>query len=190
MESTRSSSSFTDRLIGILTFKAPIYREVAEDPAATQQALIVVVVSAILSALLYGGSTAATGGRYPIFNALGALFGTLIGWAIGAWFLSFVATKFFNGRTNFQEMLRVTGYVAVFDILFGIPIIGFLAGILHLVGIVIGIREAAEITTTQAVGVGIITVVLLCVVLLVFAILLGLCLAPFAIAGAMFSSNP
>ena len=41
-----------NRLIGIITFKPPVYREVAHDPAALTPAAIVVVVVTIVTALL------------------------------------------------------------------------------------------------------------------------------------------
>src|SRR6476646_10900208 len=189
MESMSSSkSSLGDRIMGILTYKAPIYREVADDTTATGQAVTIVIAMAVLTAILRGGIAAAQGssGGSPIGAAIGALLSTLIGWVISALVLAWVSTTFFNGKTNTSEMLRVTGFVAIFDIVQIIPFIGpLIAGILKLVGYLIGIREAAEITTTQAVGVAIITFV----VYLAVALLLTLCALPFFFAGAALS-NP
>jgi hypothetical protein len=183
----RSSSSITDRIMGILTFKAPTYREVAEDPKATGEAATIVIVMAILSAILSWAITSARGvsAGSPIGSAVGSLLGTLIGWLVGAWLLAWVSKTFFQGRTNTSEMLRVTGYIAVFDIVQVIPIIGpFIAGILHLIGYIIGIREAAEVTTSQAIGIAIIVVV----ILLAIALVLAICALPFIFAGAVLSS--
>jgi hypothetical protein len=37
-----------NRIMGVLTLKAPVYREIADDPAATNQALILVIVVALI----------------------------------------------------------------------------------------------------------------------------------------------
>src|SRR5207248_2792494 len=114
MESMSRSRSIGDRIMGILTYKAPTYREVAEDTTATGQAATIVIVMAVLTAILGWAITAArgSGAGSPIGTAIGNLLGTLIGWLVSAWVLAWVSTTFFNGKTNTGEMLRVTGFVA------------------------------------------------------------------------------
>ena len=85
--------------------------------------------------------------------------------AIVAAFLLATVAKAFGGKTNTNEMLRVTGYVYAFNLVgllvvfsFFSPAlvcltspIAFIALILSLIGYVIGIREAAEFSTGNAV---------------------------------------
>jgi len=104
-----------------------------------------------------------------------------------------------GGKTDTSEMLRVTGYVEVFSLvgvlsvlglitpalLCVVGIIGFIAAILRLIGYVIGVREAAEFSTTNA----IITAVIAAVVnFIIFAVIFGALFAVFAgtmmVAGA------
>ncbi len=185
-----------DRIMGILTLKAPTYRQVADDPNATQPAGIIVAVISLLSGFVGGLATPITDGSgnvlVPAGNILAAIVFAiiavilgLIGWLIGAWVLAFVS-KWFGGKTNTQEMLRVTGFVNLFGV---VSVLGLLAlvgigglgqclsaivGILSIVGFVIGVREAAEFSTgnaiISAIIAGVISIVIRVVLLLVIAV--------------------
>jgi Yip1 domain len=159
-----------NRIMGVITLNASAYREIADDTTATNQALIIVIVVALIRGFFSGlvrlngsgGFSASLGGAIG-----GMLAGVLIGllaWVVAAWVLSFVA-GWFGGKTNTGEMLRVTGYVQVFGLVTVLsvliliaPILGCLSwlislaiAILSLVGFVIGVREAAEFGTGNAI---------------------------------------
>jgi hypothetical protein len=163
-----------DRIMGVLTLKAPVYRQIADDPNATQMAGIIIAVVSLISGFVSGLTTPITDAStgtilVPAGNIVAAIvFGIiavilgLIGWFISSWVLAFVS-KWFGGKTNTQEMLRVTGYVGLFRI---VNILGLLAlvgiggvatclsvivGILGIIGYVIGVREAAEFSTGNAI---------------------------------------
>lgn len=153
-----------NRLIGVLTLKAPVYKEIAEDATANGQAAIIVIVAAILSAIggYTGAAALATQLGAPAPNMVAVIVqqvaGGLIGWAVGSWLLSFVAKTIFKGDTSTGEMLRVNGYTRAFGLLgiLGIipvlgAIIGFVTAILGIIGNIIGIREAAGFDTTKAI---------------------------------------
>ncbi len=166
-----------DRIMGVITLKAPVYREIADDLAGTQGAATVFIVATLISGFfdrLVTSSGLHIGSA--IVGAIGGLIFGLIGWVAASWVLSFVATQL-GGRTNTSEMLRVTGYVAVFSVISVlnifrlIPLLGWLAGlitfvvsVLMLIGYVIGVREAAEFSTTNAVITGIVAVVVFAVI--------------------------
>ncbi len=178
MMAPRTSSGLVDRLIGVVTLKAPVYREIADDTTGTMQAAIIVVVVSLITGLVgglfvsssAGGNTA--GGA--VTGAIGSLIAALIGWLIGGWLTAFVATTFFQGKTNTGEMLRVFGYTRIFTILGIIPVIGGLIGaILGIIGNVIGIREAAEFDTTKAILTAIIVGVIVFIVLIVLGTILA-----------------
>ncbi len=174
------------RAIGVVTLKAPVYRQIADDMTATPQALAVFIISTLIASFFDGLVTESNGVTSFTFGGgiVGAIFGVIIG-LIGlyftAWVLSAVA-KALGGRTETGEMVRVTGYVSVFglvsvlNIFKLIPGLGCLTGILmflvfvaKLVGYVIGVREAAEFSTTNA----IITAVVATVVNFVIVVLIG-----------------
>src|SRR5689334_13487631 len=119
-----ASSSMMDRLMGIITFKAPVYREVAEDTTATGQAATIVIAVAIVTGLVSGVIANSAGTGTLIGTLLYTVISTLIGWVLGAWLLAWVSKQFFNGKTDTGEMLRVTGFAGVFNLLQIIPIIG------------------------------------------------------------------
>lgn len=173
-----------DRLIGVITLKAPVYKEIAEDKSATTTAAIIVVVMALINGILGGiiltmvGSAVsagtATAAVNPVTYAIRTVISAIISWLIGGWVIAFVSKTFFGGKTDTGEMLRVFGFTQVFQIIGIVPCLGtIVALILSLVAAVIGIREASEFDTTKA----ILTAVVAFVILLIVGILLGTVLA-------------
>jgi hypothetical protein len=155
-----------ERLMGIVTFKAPVYREVAEDKSATTTAAIIVVVMAALG----GFSANLFDGEGNIFfvaaltSAVLSIFIQLLNWGVSSWVLAKVAGMF-GGKTDTNEMLRITGFVQIFT---AVNLIGLLVGIsvtlacivsplylvafvLVIIGNLIGVREAAEFSTGNAI---------------------------------------
>lgn len=182
-----------DRIMGVITLKAPVYRQIADDPNATTPAAIIVVIATLIQGFFGGlvGLTVdpTTGAQAASVNIGGAVVGAifavvfgLIAWFVTAWILAFVA-KWFGGKTNTQEMLRVTGYVQIFSVvgvlsilglitpalLCIVGLIGFVVAILSLIGYVIGVREAAEFSTGNA----IITAVIAAIINFIIRVVIG-----------------
>lgn len=162
-----------DRIMGVLTLRAPTYREIADDPNATRTAGIIVAVVALLTGFVAGFVRVDPNnpqGLLPpdfllaIVAAIVTVVFALIAWFVSSWILAFVA-RWFGGKTNTKEMLRVTGFVELFAIvgvlsllalispvlLCLVSVIGFVVAILRLIGYIIGIREAAEFSTGNAI---------------------------------------
>lgn len=190
-----------DRIMGVILLKAATYRQIADDTTATGQAATVFIISKIIQGFFQGLviPDPNTGGN--TVSILGAILGLivavvigLIGWYITAWVLAFVAERL-GGKTNTQEMLRVTGFVEVFGVIAIITIlaainpilgciagiIGFIVAILRLIGYIIGVREAAEFSTTNA----IITAIIAAIVNFIIVVVIGgaIALAFLAAAG-------
>jgi hypothetical protein len=188
-----------NRIMGVITLKAPVYREIAEDANATTPAGIITAVVALISGFFGGlvsfdtttgtSSVSLVGG---IVFAIIAVILALIGWFIAAWVLAFVA-KWFGGKTNTQEMLRVTGYVNIFGLVGVLSIlalitpalgcvtglVSFVAAILRLIGYVIGVREAGEFSTGNA----IITAIIAAIVNFIIVAVIGGSIAAIVIGG-------
>ncbi len=175
-----------DRLMGVLTLKAPVYRQIADDKSATGQAAIIVVVFAVIGALLgaivtavVGSSLAGTTGvtvpaASPVASFITTIVNAIIGWLVGSWVFAFVSKTFFGGKTATDEMLRVFGFTQIFQILSFIPCIGGIAAlVLSVIGAIIGIREASEFDTTKAILTGVIGFVVLLVVYFIVGMILG-----------------
>jgi hypothetical protein len=175
-----------DRIIGVLTLKAPVYRAIAEDQNATTTAAIIVVVVALAAAIIGAAAFGITSTSLPpefqqyvpqrsaIGYAISVVLSTLIGWVVGSWIFAFVSKTFFGGKTNTGEMLRVFGYTQIFAILYIIPCCGALLGlILSVIGAIIGIREASEFSTGKAIGTGIVGFIGVLVVQAVVGLVLG-----------------
>jgi hypothetical protein len=196
-----------DRIMGVITLKAPTYREIAEDPNATQTAAIIVAVVALISGFVSGliqvdpnnpQAMLPPDVARAVVAAIAAVIFALIGWFVSAWVLAFVA-KWFGGKTNTQEMLRVTGFVEVFGLVGVLSIlalvsptllciagiIGLVAAILRLIGYIIGVREAAEFSTGNAIITAIIAAIVnFIIVVIVAAAVVGALIAAIGIGSA------
>jgi hypothetical protein len=149
-----------------------VYKEVAEDKTATSMAAIIVVVVAVLVGLISGLFNSVQGLVYSLVYSIVV---QLIIWAIGSWLLAFIAKQFFHGDTDTSEMLRVTGYTSIFQILGVIPVVGsIIGGLLQAVANVIGIREAAGFDTTKAILTVVIEWVIVLIIIVIIGVILGL----------------
>ena len=158
-----------DRIIGVLSFNAAKYREIAEDKSATLQAGIIIGLALFIQGFISGfievdsqTGTALTNMILGLSRAAAVLISGLIAWVIAGCVITFIA-KLLGGKTNIGEMLRVTGYVAIFGILsflsllaLSIPSLGFIAeivifivGILELFGYIFGVSKVAEISVRK-----------------------------------------
>lgn len=173
-----------DRILGVLTLKAPVYKQIAEDKNATTTAAIIVVVMALISgvvgAILLGVLSSALPPEQvaqagsPLRVAISNIVNAIIGWLIGSWVIAFVAKTFFGGKTDTGEMLRVFGYTQIFQIFGIIPCLGTLVAlVLSLIGAVIGIREAAEFSTNKAILTAIVAFIVLLIVGAIVGTILG-----------------
>jgi hypothetical protein len=134
-----------NRMIGVVSFNAKTYREVASDSTAnTQTALIVLFVSslagfifALVVPLGWGGIATA------IIFAIASTLVALGAWIIGAMIATFIATALFGGKIKFGEIIRITGYVTVFELLSVVPIPGLVGWILSIAGWILMIVASA-----------------------------------------------
>lgn len=182
-----------DRIMGVITLKAPTYREIADDPNATTTAAIIVAVASLIGGFFTGlvsfdttTNTSSANLTSGVVVAIVTVIFALIAWFISAWVLAFVA-KWFGGKTNTPEMLRVTGYVNIFNLVSVLnilplitpalgcisAIIGLVAAILRLIGFIIGVREAAEFSTGNAIVTAIIAAIVNFVILLIGGLLVA-----------------
>ncbi len=131
------------------------------------------------------GSAAALGGLglglaflFAFINPILAL----IGWLIGSAIYAFITNAFFSGEATTGKMMRVLGHAYVFQLVSIVPCLGGLAVfVLGAISGVFGIREAARITTTNAV---ITWVIPRLFVFLLFCIMIGLLIALGAAVGS------
>jgi hypothetical protein len=162
-----------DRIMGVLTLRVPTYREIADDPNATRPAGMIVALVALLTGFVAGlvrpdpqNPQALLPVNFVdafVIAILTVIF-ALIAWFVSSWVLAFVS-RWFGGRTNTNEMLRVTGYVDLFGMVaivallalvsqifvLIVGIITVIASILRMIGYIVGIREAAEFSTGNAI---------------------------------------
>ncbi len=164
-----------DRLMRAIRLDSKFYREAADTPALSGEAILVAVVVALLAAL--GG---AVGSARPIVLLLvelanGLVFGWLL-WAV----ISFLVGTVLGGKSGVGEMARVLAYASVprlLGVLGFIPCIGWLfqlAGwLLSLLAGILAIRESMEFGTGRAVITAIIGWLVYIAATITLAVLLG-----------------
>lgn len=168
------------RIMGVIALNASTYREIADDPNATRPAGIIVAVVALIAGFSQGLFNTSANWTGAIITAIVAVILGLIAWFIGSWVLAFVS-RWFGGKTNTREMLRVTGYVEVFNIISVLLIavtfyqllvcitlpVFLVVAILRLIGYIVGVREAAEFSTGNAIVSAIIALIIISLITLV-----------------------
>ena len=150
-----------NRIVGALTFRSGVYAEVENDAGFTRSAWLIVVVAALLNQI----------GSYASSDILGWLGGGLIGavmavigFAVGAFVISWVGKAVFKADVTFDEMVRTVGLayvwqaVGVIGILGLIPFmvcitgpISIIAAIAFLVAAVIAAKEALDLEWLQTI---------------------------------------
>jgi len=172
-----------DRIIGALTFRSKVYADVEKDSSFTTTAWILVAVVGFLNQL--GAYAQANVGKWILSALLGTV-GILIGFAVGAWVISWVGRTVFKADVTFEEMVRALGLAYVWNV---VAVIGVLAGfsvtlscilapilliaaILGLIAWFVAAKEALDLEWVQT----IITVILGWIALMVIGFLVGLVL--------------
>lgn len=150
-----AQNSLVGRMVGAATLDVATYEEVEHDTTATTQAGAVVVLAAI-----------AQGVASPYTGVIYGVVSSLIGWIVMAGLTFFIGTRLFKGTATWGELLRTLGFATapgLLHILGIIPILGGLVGFIVmlwvLVAIVIGIRQALDVTTGKAVVTGLLGVI-------------------------------
>ncbi len=177
-----------DRIMKVFTFKQEVYKEVEDDASFTQTAWMIVAVVAFLSQM---GANAALvhvdGGNWVLGTISGTLF-AVVGFAAGAFIISWAGKTFFNADVTFEEMVRTLGLAYVWNIIGFLGIvgvvspglvclvgpIGFIAGIAGLVSWFIAAKEALDLEWPQTIGTVVIGWVASLIITLVATAILGI----------------
>jgi len=150
--------TFVERMIGAARLNTNTYEEVEADRGATGQALGVVVLASVASGIGMGQ------------GLRGLVIGTvlsLIGWAIWAWLIYFIGTRWLpepDTNADAGQLLRTVGFAmspGVLRVLGIVPLLGELVfvvtAIWTLIAVVVAVRQALDYRSTgRAVGVCII----------------------------------
>ena len=105
---------FFYRIIGALTFRPGIYKEVEKDTSFTSSAWILVTFVSFLNQL---GSNASTLIVDWIAGTLAGTVFAVLGFAAGALVVSWVGRKFYHAEVTFNEMVRTLGLAYIWTII-------------------------------------------------------------------------
>ncbi len=153
----RTINLTVERAVRIARLDLPVYRTIAFDSGATQQAALVVAAVAIAS------------GIGAIGDSLGAVITAIIGAFLG-WFIFSMMTWFFGRnvfgtpvtQVNMESLLRTQGYArapGVLAILGFLPVFGWMfvlaSSVWALVTAIVAIRETLMLSTSRAIMIGV-----------------------------------
>ncbi len=183
-----------ERIIGAFTFRKEVYQDVEKDTSFTPTAWMIVAVVSFLSQLgAHAATSQVTGGSW-FLGAIGGTVFAVLGFALGAFVISWAGKTFFNAETSFDEMVRVLGLAYVWNVIGFLGILGlagpamacitgpiaFVAGLAGLVAWFIAAKEALDLEWPQTIG----TVLIGWVATLIISMIAGLILSLFGLAGA------
>ena len=103
----------TERIMGAFTFRKGIYAEVEQDSSFTSTAWLLVAVVAFLNQI--GANASGEFFGWLVGAVVGTIF-AVIGFAVGAFVISWVGKTFFNADVTFEEMVRTLGLAYVWNI--------------------------------------------------------------------------
>jgi hypothetical protein len=139
-----------NRIIGVFKLDTKTFAAIESDQAATTQAMIIVAIVAVLNGLGSGISTAFLGGHGFFGRFISTLLWGFVGWLLLAVVTYYVGTKFFGGKADLAEMMRVIGYAYAPLVLGIIPCVGtIIGGIWFLVACFFAIREGLDLDNTK-----------------------------------------
>jgi hypothetical protein len=180
-----------DRIIGAFTFRREVYAEVEQDSSFTTTAWIIVAVVSFLSAL---GSLSLDNFGLSLLAAIGSAVFAVIGFAVLAFLISWIARALYNADVTFNELVRTVGLASVWQVVGFLGILGlisptlvciispafFIGWILWLVSAFIASKEALDLDWTKT----IIAVILGFVANFIIVFIGGLILAAIGLGGA------
>lgn len=178
-----------DRIIGALTFRTGVYKEVEDDTTFTPSAWMIVAAAALLSNLGSSAGSIHTIGARWIISALSGTLVTVASFALAAFVMNWAGKTFFNADVSYDELIRTIGLASVWNAVGFLGIIAlaapglacitgpvtFLAAIAGLAAWFFAAKEALDLDWPQTIGAVIIGwVTMMLVAALVSGIILGL----------------
>lgn len=167
-----------ERILGALTFNRQVYADVEQDSSFTNTAWAIVGVVALV-VQIPGYFVAESAGAWMIAAVLGAGF-SVLGFALGAFVISWVGKSMFEADVSFDEMVRTLGLAYVWTIIGVIPVIACVSWIAGLAAWFIATQEALDLDT----GKTIITVIIGWVVVFLVSAVAGLILGVLGLGAA------
>jgi hypothetical protein len=187
-------STTFDRLRRATLLDAKLYQEVEENTDLNQEALLIVVAVSLLSGIgaLIGGIIGGGIGTALLAAVITVIVG-IVNYYIWSYVTYYVGTRLFEGTADPGEMLRVLGYAQtprLLGLLSFIPCVGWLfnlAGlVLSLIASIIGIREALDFDTGNAVITAIVGWLIVLVVSVVVNLVFGVGAIGLGALGSVF----
>jgi hypothetical protein len=147
--------TFVERMIAAAKLDTRVYEEVEADQSATPQALAVVVLASVAGGLGVGAN---------VFGIVAATVAGLVGWAIWAWLIYFIGTRWLpepGTQADVGQLLRTMGFATSPGILRVVglvpvlgPIVFIVTAVWTLVTVVVAVRQALDYSSTgRAIGV-------------------------------------
>jgi Yip1 domain len=188
----------TERIMGAFSFRKGVYAEVEGDASFTSTAWILVAVVAFLNQL--GANASGEFVKWIVSAVIGTVF-AVIGFAVGAFVISWVGKSLFKADVTFEEMVRTLGLAYVWNVVGFIGVLSAFSGALScvtapvvliasiamVVAWFIAAKEALDLEWGQTIITVIVGWIALFVISLISGVVLGIMGFGAAAVGGMFS---
>ncbi len=178
-------SNLINRMVRAAKLDSNLYEEVEADSKATMSAMWVVIIASVATGIGSGVAALMAGKGISAFllGLVGGVAVALLGWLAWAGITYLLGTTILKGpntSSTWGETLRTIGFAQSPGILKVLSFIPFLGGIISLaasiwvlIAVVIGVRQALDVSTGRAIAVCIVGWLIYFVLGLLLAFLLG-----------------
>ncbi len=151
---TPTPRALADKLLGIAVFRAPIYRDVAADPASTAQASLIVGVTT-LAVSLVGNAVLGLDARTIALAAVASLAAEMAGWLLSGWLLA-MGSRLLGRSAPAIALLRAAGFASLFKAAGIVPWLSLAGAALHVAGLAVALRAIARLSPARAAGLAVV----------------------------------
>jgi hypothetical protein len=138
------------RIIGVFKLDVNTFEEIEHNTSLTLPAALIVVLVSLISGV---GNGLFNGFVHKSFlgGFIGSLISVIFGWFIWSVVTWFVGTRFFQGKADLGEMLRVIGFAYIPLVFSIIPCVGGVIGIIWAIAAgFIAIRQGLDLDDLKA----------------------------------------
>jgi len=145
----RTPYTLTDRLLGVVLFRAQTYRDIAQDARSTRAAGLAVAAVALIIGVV-GGLIAGYDAWTLLVSLAVTLVIDLLMWGVMSWALAVVCRRVFRVAGTTPHMMRIAGFTNLFRVLEAVPWLSLIGDLLWIAATVVAVRAVTQLSKVKA----------------------------------------
>jgi hypothetical protein len=145
----RTPYPLTDTLLGVVLFRAQVYRDLAQDSRSTRAALFVVMIVALTTGVA-GGLAAGYDALTLLVSLAVTLAIDLLMWLAVSWTLAFACRRAFRASGTTPQMSRIVGFTGLFRVLEAVPWLSLVGDVLWIAATAYAVRAVTQLSKAKA----------------------------------------